>query len=291
MKRLMLSTALFGALMTPAMVVPAMAQDIFLAAPAAGDIRASEFIGKRLYASEAPAEMDEYEGAQPDWQDIGEVNDVLLGRDGTVDAVLVDIGGFLGIGERQVAVDMAQIKFVSDSATADNPDDYFLVMTASKATLEAAPAYEDATAMAPATEPAAEAPAATDPAAASAPDAAEAPAAETAPGTDTATATAPSREGFVPAAPEQITAETLTGAPVYDATDAHVGEVSQLVLDANGQVTDAIVDVGGFLGIGEKPVALPLTSVEIVKAAESDEIRVYVSQTKEQLEALPKHEG
>lgn len=321
MKKLMLSTALVGALSLPAMVVPAIAQDAFLTTAGEGDVRASEFIGKRLYASEVPAELDEYQGAQPDWQDIGEVNDVLLARDGTVDAVLVDIGGFLGMGEHQVAVDMGQIKFVSDSATADDPSDYFLVMTATKDVLQAAPAFEDA-AMAPAPDAAATdaetapaddtaaAPAETE--AAPVDDTAAAPAeTETAPAdsaeapaaTETPDATAPAdtaaapaapvsaRDGFVAATAEAITSETLTGAPVYDPTDARVGEVSELVLDADGQVTQTVVDVGGFLGIGEKPVALPLDQIEIMQRTDTSELRVFVSQTKEQLEAMPAYEG
>ncbi|MCA0273358.1 MAG: PRC-barrel domain-containing protein [Proteobacteria bacterium] len=301
MKKLMLSTALAGALVIPAMVAPAVAQDVFLATPGEGDVRASEFIGKRLYAAEAAAEMDEYQGVQPDWQDIGEVNDVLLGRDGTVDAVLVDIGGFLGMGEHQVAVDMGQIKFVSDSATADDPGDYFLVMTATKADLEAAPMFESAEMTAPATEAApaetAEAPAATETAPADAEattETAEAPAAtETAPaGTDpTAVAPVSARDGFAVAPPEQITSETLTGTAVYDAADAHVGEISELLIDADGKVTDAVVDVGGFLGIGEKPVALPLSNVEIMHSADTNQLRVFVSMTKEELEAMPAYEG
>lgn len=311
MKRLMLSTALVGALMTPVMVAPAAAQDVFLSSAAEGDVRASDFVGKRLYASEQPADMEEYDGAQPDWQDIGEVNDVLLSRNGTVDAVLVDIGGFLGMGEHQVAVDMSQIKFLSDSSTADDPNDYFLVVTASKDALEAAPVYQDA-AVAPAAETGADssaadtavAPAATDQPAT---DTAEpaggtdtaatttetAPAAGTDAGTDTAATTtdpAIENDGFVAATPDQITTETLTGATVYDSTDAQVGEISELVLDASGNAQQAIVDVGGFLGIGEKPVALNISDVKIMKSADSDELRVYVDQTKEQLEAMPEYQ-
>lgn len=302
MKKLMLSTALAGVLVIPAMVAPALAQEVFLATPGEGDVRASEFIGKRLYAAEAATEMDEYQGVQPDWQDIGEVNDVLLGRDGTVDAVLVDIGGFLGMGERQVAVDMGQIRFVSDSATADDPGDYFLVMTATRSQLEAAPTFESAAGTAPATETApaesAEMPAATETAPADAEattESAEAPATtqtDPATGTDpTAVAPVSAREGFAAAPPEQITSETLTGTAVYDAADAHVGEISELLIDADGKVTDAVVDVGGFLGIGEKPVALPLSDIEIMHSADTNQLRVFVSMTKEQLEAMPAYEG
>lgn len=272
MKKLLLSTALLAGL-----AGAAVAQDVaaFRAAADPMNVRASDFIGMRIYASEAAIDATEYNGTQEGWDDIGEVNDVILSRDGKVDAVLVDIGGFLGMGERQVAVGMEAIKFVSDSATADKPDDFFLVMSAKRADFEAAPPYAmNGDAMAPATEaaPAADA-TATDAMAAGA-------------------ARAPmSKDGYVAADATMLTSEKLTGAKVYDATDASIGEVANLVLSADGKVSDVIIDVGGFLGMGEKPVALPLADVDILKQADGDELRVYLGQTKEQLEALPKYEG
>ncbi|WP_426035238.1 PRC-barrel domain-containing protein, partial [Cypionkella sp. TWP1-2-1b2] len=99
------------------------------------------------------------------------------------------------------------------------------------------------------------------------------------------------RDGYVAADATYLTSEKLTGAKVYDATDAAIGEVANLVLSADGQVTQVIVDVGGFLGMGEKPVALPLADIDILRATEGDDVRVYLSQTKEQLEAMPNYEG
>ncbi len=273
MKNLMLSTAVFVGL-----AGAAFAQDSATAFRAAADpmnVRASDFIGMRIYASEAAIDATEYSGTQDGWDDIGEINDVVLSRDGKVDAVLVDIGGFLGIGERQVAVGMEAIKFVGDSATADKADDFFLVMSAKRADLEAAPPY--AMNSEPATD--ATAPAAT----------------EAGPATDAMTAGSARqpmvRDGYVVADASFLTSEKLTGAKVYDGTDAAIGEVSNLVLSADGQVTQVIVDVGGFLGMGEKPVALPLADIDILRQTDGDEVRVYLSQTKEQLEAMPNYEG
>lgn len=287
MKNLLLTSTMTAALALPMLTLPAVAQDapagLFRTAPDATELRASEFIGKRIYASEAALESDEYEGLQEGWNDIGEINDVILSRDGTIEAVLVDIGGFLGMGERQVAVDMQSIRFVADSATPEDLSDYFLVMNADRATLEGAPAY-GADAM--------DGAAATDPAATPAADATAEPATATAPAADAGATRDPvSREGFAVAGAEQLTAEKLKGAKVYDANDEWIGEIGELVLTADGQVTDAVVDVGGFLGIGENPVALKMGEVDVLHAETSGEIRVYVSQTKEQLEAMPKFEG
>ena len=48
-----------------------------------------------------------------------------------------------------------------------------------------------------------------------------------------------------------------------------------------------IVDVGGFLGMGEKPVAIDMSKLQILKAAEGGALRAYVQMTKDQLETLP----
>jgi sporulation protein YlmC with PRC-barrel domain len=88
-----------------------------------------------------------------------------------------------------------------------------------------------------------------------------------------------------------LTSEELTGARVYDSNDEWIGEVSELVLTDEGQISNAVVDVGGFLGIGEKPVALELGEMNIVRDADGSELRIEVAMTKEQLEALPRFEG
>src|SRR5687768_17449658 len=41
---------------------------------------------------------------------IGDVNDVIVSRDGKVDGIVVGVGGFLGIGEKDVAIEMSKIK-------------------------------------------------------------------------------------------------------------------------------------------------------------------------------------
>jgi sporulation protein YlmC with PRC-barrel domain len=99
------------------------------------------------------------------------------------------------------------------------------------------------------------------------------------------------REGFVAAAAEDLTAERLQGAAVFDANDERVGEVGEIVLSAEGQVQQLVIDVGGFLGIGEKPVAMEMSALDILQQDGGEEIRVYVSQTEEELEAMERYEA
>jgi hypothetical protein len=67
---------------------------------------------------------------------VGDINEVLLSRDGRVAAVVIGVGGFLGIGEREVAVTYGALRVSHDSngkVTAS--------MNATKDSLKAAPAW------------------------------------------------------------------------------------------------------------------------------------------------------
>ncbi len=305
MKNLMLGTAMavvFGA--------SASAQDLFRTEMDPVAITASDFIGKRIYAAEAAVDAEEYAGVQEGWNDIGEVNDVIFTRDGNVDAVLVDIGGFLGMGERQVALGMENIRFVSDSATAEDMNDYFLVVNADRTVLEGAPEYMRTGAMpaetmegtegdVAATDPAVEGTttadtevAPTDPATDGAATT-DTEVATTEPATDgtmtdgTMTDGAMAVDGYTAVDSASITSDQLMGVRVYGPNEEDLGEISELVLDANGAPAQVIVDVGGFLGIGEKPVAIEMTALQLMQATEGETLRAYVSMTQEQLEGLP----
>jgi len=280
-KTLLLTTALAAGF-----AVPALAQDAaspFQTEAAGPALAASEVIGARIYASESALDADAYQGVQQGWEDIGEVHDIILGRDGTVDAVLVDIGGFLGMGERQVAVDMAALRIVQDDAT--DADDWFLVLQSDRATLEGAPEYivPGMTGTTADAELPADAPVAAD-------TATEAQTEGAAPAVPTiasdGTMTLP--DGYAVIERDTLTAELLTGADVRGSDDTSIAEVSDLVLTGEGQVTDVILDVGGFLGIGARSVAIPMDRVTVAQA-EGGAVRIWVNMTREELEALPEH--
>jgi hypothetical protein len=316
-KALLITTALAAGFALPSMAQDAPASP-FQTEATGPSVSASDVIGARIYASEAALDADAYAGVQEGWDDIGEVNDIVLGRDGTVDAVLIDIGGFLGMGERQVAVDMTALRFVQDDAT--DADDWFLVLQADRATLDSAPEWvapgvdtqadagldagADPATNVPAVDEAIGDQAATTPDADAAPGTMEDPAAaETMtedPLTEQAATEAPATEapategtlalpdGYMEVANEELTAETLTGANVHDATDASIAEVSDLVLTEDGQVTDVVLDVGGFLGIGARTVAIPMDRLTVART-EAGDVTLWVDMTKDELEMLPEY--
>ena len=46
---------------------------------------------------------------------IGDINEIVLGKDGKVAAVIIGVGGFLGMGEREVAVNFESLRMSRDS--------------------------------------------------------------------------------------------------------------------------------------------------------------------------------
>ncbi|MFL5259776.1 MAG: PRC-barrel domain-containing protein [Hyphomicrobiales bacterium] len=59
-----------------------------------------------------------------------------------------------------------------------------------------------------------------------------------------------------------ILVSRMIGSPVYDRTNEDVGKISDVVFGRDGRVQAVIIGVGGFLGLGDKDVALPLDRVE-----------------------------
>lgn len=113
MKRLLASTVLAALI-----ALPAFAQDgspifsdekqekpvasengYFVASP--GQLLVSGFIGQAVY-----------NGPSDDAANIGTVNDMILGADGSPQAVVIGVGGFLGVGEKNVAIGFDRLSWV-----------------------------------------------------------------------------------------------------------------------------------------------------------------------------------
>jgi sporulation protein YlmC with PRC-barrel domain len=52
---------------------------------------------------------------------------------------------------------------------------------------------------------------------------------------------------------------------VYDAHDSKIGDIRDVLLEKSGQVAAVILGVGGFLGIGEKDVAVPFNAIRVTE--------------------------
>ncbi|MEL6597265.1 MAG: PRC-barrel domain-containing protein [Pseudomonadota bacterium] len=276
MKHFMTTTAAALVLSTAAYADANMATFQDMEFDAETHLNASEFIGMRVYASEAQIEGTVAEGGETEWDDIGEINELVLNRDGQVQNVIVGVGGFLGMGEKDVAMAMDQIKFIPEEG---DSGEFFLVVNANAAGVEEAPAYERVSmtggwsdnAEANETETDAEM-AATD----AEREMLETPSVE--------------RDGYTTVEVNDLSAEDLTGARVYGSNDEDVGEIGELLLTDDGKMDRAVIDVGGFLGLGEKAVAVTFEELQI-KRSDDGAVRVYIDSTQERLEQQPTYEG
>jgi len=77
---------------------------------------------------------------------------------------------------------------------------------------------------------------------------------------------------------DQIRASKIIGSSVYDVQNRDIGKVQDVILDRDGRVAAVVVDVGTFLGMGGKDVAVQLSDIK------SDNNRLTLDITKEQLQ-------
>lgn len=78
-----------------------------------------------------------YNSSGDDAEQLGEINDIVIGEDGNVSAVILGVGGFLGIGEKNVAVSYDELQW-----TVASDDTERLVLETSREALEAAAEVE-----------------------------------------------------------------------------------------------------------------------------------------------------
>ncbi len=73
---------------------------------------------------------------------------------------------------------------------------------------------------------------------------------------------------------------------VYDPSDAKVGEIMDVLVDREGKIVALIVGVGGFLGMGEKDVAVPFGAVQF-KTKDNNKWYPVMNTTKDALKTAP----
>jgi sporulation protein YlmC with PRC-barrel domain len=83
---------------------------------------------------------------------------------------------------------------------------------------------------------------------------------------------------------DEIRASKMMGSTVYDLENRNIGSVKDLVLNKDGQVDAVVLDVGSFLGMGGKYVAIPISDIK------TDNNRLTLDRTKEQLQAMASYQ-
>ncbi|RUZ75467.1 PRC-barrel domain containing protein [Mesorhizobium sp. M7A.F.Ca.US.006.01.1.1] len=225
-----------------------------------------------------------YNGTGDDAQNIGDVNDIVLTKEGKAESLVIGVGGFLGLGAKNVTYDFSKAQW------AEKNGDRWLVAQTTKEELQAQPdfnrkAYDPAPATTASNAPAAVAPAAA-PAAAPADKTAQAPASTTpdASAPDQTKTAAIDKSTLTEMPIGEVRVDDLKGTTVYGANDVRVGEIGDVVLAPDKKADAVIVDVGGFLGIGEKEVAVGMDNLKFMTDKDGNKY-LYTTFTKEQLEA------
>ena len=131
----MMKPAILGTLMVPAFMF------------AAGSVNAEESTTtmEATYLTETPAgtfHADALTGNQvkssvEDNEDIGTITDLVIDEDGQINAVVVGVGGFLGMGEKNVAIEWDSLELTKD----EDGESYVISVNASEDALKSAEEY------------------------------------------------------------------------------------------------------------------------------------------------------
>lgn len=82
---------------------------------------------------------------------------------------------------------------------------------------------------------------------------------------------------------DQIRASQMIGSAVYDVHNRKIGSVKDLILDRDGKVAEVVVDVGSFLGVSGKYVAIDMSDIK------ANNNRLTLDRTKEQLQQMAEY--
>jgi len=83
--------------------------------------------------------------------------------------------------------------------------------------------------------------------------------------TDSATKAAPAAASDTTSFKGNWRASKLVGLNVYNDSNESLGSINDLLTDKSGDIKGVVIGVGGFLGVGEHLVAVPLDKVKFVE--------------------------
>jgi sporulation protein YlmC with PRC-barrel domain len=216
-----------------------------------------------------------------DNETIGEIKSIYIGKDGKVDSVLVSVGGFLGVGDREVRIAWSDLKI------SDNGEKVMVDMTRDQ--LKAKPEYryrDESWRGQVFTD--------TGPWTARPSDTARA---SDRPSDRMAEQTKPMDRTSRPSeqaatistgdfnASGDMSTNAIIGATVRNEHRESVGKVEDVYVDNTGAIKTVVVAVGGFLGVGAKDVAVKWNELKFSRDGKS--LVITTSWTKESLKAMP----
>lgn len=273
----------------PLAFVPAMAQTSTTnpqaTAPSPTSMQVDRLVGKAV--------------RNPEGDKIGDIEAVYVTPSGQIDTVIIGVGGFLGMGERDVAVKWSNLKVT------DNGDKITAAMT--KDSLKALPeyTYKDRTYRGKVFSDAgvynangtrrADSTTTTMPSTSSSPrdsmTRTDTPRTTDRPAVGTTTtdraAVRTTTKNFTKTG--EMSADAIIGASVRNKANETIGEIKDIHVGKDGAIKGAVVGVGGFLGVGERDVLMPWNQLQIAREGD-DDLVVKTDATKESLKAMPEYQ-
>jgi PRC-barrel domain len=82
--------------------------------------------------------------------------------------------------------------------------------------------------------------------------------------------------------------ESILGRDVVSAADENMGHVVDVLVDRTGQVRAAIIDFGGFLGVGSRKIAVDWNALHFPQA--KPDARISLELTRDQVKAAPEYQ-
>lgn len=196
---------------------------------------------------------------------VGDIDSVLLDQSGAAIGVVIGVGGFLGMGERDVAVGWQDLHIFDNGRT--------VKLDATKDQLKMAPEYKFSSNDRKRT-------AFVDPRYHNT-------AANSSTYASNSTATTYNGNWAVVGPTGEIRTSKLHGTDVKNAAGDKIGDIDEVVIGAKGRPL-LILSVGGFLGIGEHHVAVDWSRVKLSRDA-SGTLQARLNMTKDQLRAMPEY--
>jgi len=202
---------------------------------------------------------------------IGDIKSIHLDPNGKVDGVVASVGGFLGVGDREVLLDWRDLKIE------DNGNVVRVNMTKDELKSKPAYTYKDQSTRGTLftdngvwrdNDNAVRADRRNE--------------TESANSASSAPTTRSTGDFNVTG---QMSAESLIGKTVKNATNESIGKINDFYLDASGEVKLVVVSVGGFLGVGSKDVGVPWHDLKFGRDGNS--ITIMTNWTKDSLKAMP----
>jgi sporulation protein YlmC with PRC-barrel domain len=230
---------------------------------------------------------------------VGDIESLIVDQSGQVRSAILGVGGFLGIGERHVAVAWDQLNVAPDRVTVNMTRDQVRALPEFRYaenqrrgtvfTDTTMPRGTGAVGTAPGTT-------GTTGTMSGASDTrsgtvgttsgAQPPSAGTPPtGTGTMAMSTPGAAGST-AGEQALSASNLIGLNLRNAANEAIGEVKDIIVGADGKVSEVIVGVGGFLGMGERYVAISWDQLRMSRANDN-RVEGQVGYTRDQLRDMP----